>query len=242
MSTSSVTPNAPGPLAMLMPYLAPPVAAAGAIVLPFRDFIAKSERQQGLQARKVTLKEGLKEGLGAMRSTGTLVGAQMLAQNGVESLLLGDAKEQTLSSKLVSSAIVGAVSSPFVAIFNGKSINMLPMESLRKFSLKQGLAITLQETAFVGGLSVADLLASKLKEKGVDNKGAEYAVASTAGALGSLIGHPANTAVTRWQKGLTFSLRQSYWGALYKARAVGFFAVLYKFGKETLYSMVQKTN
>lgn len=226
----------------LAPYIVPPIAAGGAIVLPFRDFIAKSALQKGQAVPKMTVLEGLKAGLGTAPTIGVIVGTQMVAQNIVEKFLTGDSKEESMSLKLASSAIVGTVSAPILAVFNGRTMGWETMESLRKFSAKQGLAIALQETAFVGGLSVADQLAALLKEKLGDNKAVEYTAAFTAGALGSLAGHPGNTALTRWQNGMTVSPRQLMWGALKKARGVGFFAVLYKLGKDALNSTVQKTD
>lgn len=234
MSTSPVTPTEKGPWATLKPYLVPPVAAAGAIVLPFRDFIIKSALQKGEQAPKVSLKQGLKAGLGTAPTVGAIVGTQMVVQSMVEKALAGDSKKESLSLKLLSSAIVGIVSAPVLAVFNGKTMGWSVVESLRKFTPKQGLAIALQETAFVGGLAVADQLAAAMKEKLGDNKAVEYGAAYTAGALGSLAGQPGNTALTRWQNGMTLSLRQCMWGGLTKARGVGLFAVLYKMGKEVL--------
>lgn len=226
----------------LAPYLVPPIAAGGAIVLPFRDFIAKSALQKGQPVPKMTVQKGLKAGLGAAPTIGVIVGAQMVAQNIVEKFLAGDSKEESMSLKLASSAIVGTVSAPILAVFNGRTMGWKTMESLRKFSAKQALAIALQETAFVGGLSAADQLAALMKEKLGDNKAVEYTAAFTAGALGSLAGHPGNTALTRWQSGMTITPRQWMWGSLRKARAVGVFAVIYKLGKETLNSTVKKSD
>jgi hypothetical protein len=41
-----------------------------------------------------------------------------------------------------------------------------------------------------------------LKRKFGDHKAIDYGAAFLAGGLGSLAGHPANTALTRWQSGL----------------------------------------
>ena len=239
MSTSPVTQKEQGPWATLKPYLVPPVAAAGAIVLPFRDFIIKSALQKGEPAPNVSFRQGIKAGLGAAPTVGMIVGAQMVLQNMVETALAGESKKESLSLKFLSSAIVGIGSAPILAVFNGKTMEWSMIESLRKFSAKQGLAIALQETAFVGGLAAADQLAGAMKEKLGDNKAVEYGAAGIAGAFGSAAGHAGNTALTRWQSGMSFSLRQSMWGSLTKARGVGFFAVLYKLGKETLNSTVK---
>jgi hypothetical protein len=73
-----------------------------------------------------------------------------------------------------------------------------------------------------------------------NNKAVEYSAAAVAGGLGSLVGHAGNTALTRWQNGMTVdSLRQLSWGSLRKARGNAVFAVVYKLGKEVLNSTVE---
>ena len=226
----------------LAPYIVPPFAASAAIVLVFRDLVAKSSQQKGQPVPHMTMLEGLRGGLKAAPTVGIIVGTQMVVQSAVEKALVGDKNKVSLVSMLASSAIVGAVSAPVLAVFNGQTMGWSVGESLRKFSVKQGLAIAVQETAFVGGLSAADRLAVAMKRKFGDNKIVEYTAAFTAGAAGSLAGHPANTALTRWQSGMAMdSFRQSMWGAARKARAIGFFSVIYKFGKETLNSTVESS-
>ncbi len=117
------------------------------------------------------------------------------------------------------------------------------INTLRTFSPKQCLIITAQETAFFGGLSAADKLASILKERFGDNKVIDYTAAGLTGGLGSLAGHPFNTAVTRSQNKLPMDgfnrsflsgCKQSIQRSLTKARAIAVFAVGYKFAKEML--------
>lgn len=226
----------------LAPYIVPPLAASTAIVPVFRDLIAKSAQQKGKPVQPITVLKGLKEGLKAAPTVGAIVGTQMVLQGVVERALTGDANKESLPSKLVSSAIVGIASAPVLAVFNGQTMGWGVLESLRKFSVKQGLAISIQETAFIGGISAADRLAAAMKRKFGDNKAVEYTAAFTAGALGSLAGHPANTALTRWQSSMRVeSFHQLMWGAARKARAIGLFSVFYKFGKETLNSTVEKS-
>jgi hypothetical protein len=102
---------------------------------------------------------------------------------------------------------------------------------MRGFSKKQGAVIAIQETAFVAGMSVSERVAQRIKAKVGESKLVDYGSAFTAGALGSLAGHPANTALTRWQGGLSVSPHQLMWGSLRKARAVGAFAVIYQWAK-----------
>lgn len=239
MSTiSSTVPSGQSPKSIWQaetPYAIPPLAASVAILPAYGDLIAKSAQQKGEPVPSMTLKAVMKEGVKAVPTVGTLVGAQMIIQSFVERKLVGESKAPTLSVKFLSSAIVGTVSSPFVAIFNGQNMGWTARQSLGKFSPRQAAAITIQETAFVGGLSVADKLSEVMRAKFGDNKAVDYTAAFIAGAAGSLAGHPANTALTRWQSGMQVEgLSQLMWGSARKARAIGIFSVFYKLGKEVL--------
>lgn len=215
-------------------YALPPAAAAVAIPFAFKDLMDKSAEQRG-ELPKTTFSAGFKSGMKASPTVGMLISFQDMLQGGVEKKLLGEDAQPTLPTKLASSALVGIVSSPVVAVFNGQTLKGGGVvDSLRKFSLRQGLAISFQEAAFVAGLSAAGLVAAPMKERFGDTKAVEYAAAFTSGAFGSLAGHPANTALTRWQSGQSVeSARQLMWGSMRKARAIGLFSVLYKMGKET---------
>jgi hypothetical protein len=235
---------------LALPYLTPPLAASIAIVPTFSDMIAKSAMQKGQPAPLMSFNffiQGLKGGAGAAPTVGGIVGTQMILQNRVEKtlfktfpdLFLENSNTGKIGLTLSSSAIVGAISSPFLAIYNGKT--MLPpwsvKESLTKFSVKQAGAITLQETGFVAGLATADLLSIPLKQQFGDSKSVEYLAAAVAGAVGSLIGHPGNTALTRWQNDMAVDhLRQLSYGSLRKARGNALFAIVYKLSKEVLNS------
>jgi hypothetical protein len=235
---SSVIQDGPSPKgcwSLLAPYAAQPVAASFAIVPAFRDLVRKSAEQRGEPVPKLTAAEWLKGGFKMAPTVGATVGSQMLLQMFLEKVIAGESNKDELTSKFASSAVVGILSSPFLAVINGQSMGWSVMKSLRLFSVRQGLAISVQETAFVGGLSAADHLSGLMKEKFGDNKGIVYFAAFTSGALGSLAGHPANTALTRWQSDMPVeNMRQLMWGASKKARAIGTFAVFYKFGKESL--------
>jgi hypothetical protein len=237
----------------LAPYLVPPVAASVAIVPAFYDMVAKSAMQKGLPAPSMTLQtllQGIKGGVGTAPTVGAMVGAQMVFQGRVEQafvktfpkLFAEDSNKAKASLTLASSAVVGGLSSPFLAVYNGKT--MMPAwsvrESLSKFSLKQAGSITLQETGFVAGLAAADLVSVPMRQMFGDNKAVEYSAAALAGILGSLAGHAGNTALTRWQNGMTVdSFKQLSWGSLRKARGNAVFAVVYKLVKEVLNSTVE---
>lgn len=244
-SSSAAPERSQSTWAAYMPYFTSPAAGVGAIVLPFKFFMDKTALQKrehkGELISRVSWREGIKEGVKTGPTIGAIIGAQMVAQNILEQALTKDSKPESLSSKFLSSALVGALSAPLLAIFNGRTMKWGPLESLRKFSPKQGLAIAFQETAFVSGLSVADHLGKEMKEKFGDNKAVEYGAAALAGGLGSAAGHPGNTALTRWQRGMPLSFRHIWWGGFARARGGALFSLLYKLGKDTLNSSV-KTN
>lgn len=226
----------------ILPYMVPPTAASLAIIPVFRHLIVKSAQQKGEPIPKITYLEGIKAGIKAAPTVGIIVGAQMILQSAVEKAIVGDGNKANLPSMLASSAIVGIASAPALAVFNGHTMGWTIVKSLRMFSAKQGLAIAGQETAFVCGLTAADMLSVAMKKRFGDNKAVEYSAAYLAGALGSLAGHPGNTALTRWQSSMTLnSFRQSMWGAARKAHAIGSFSVFYKLGKETLNLVIENS-
>jgi hypothetical protein len=218
----------------LRPYLAPPIAAGLAIVPVFHELTKKSLEQQGLPISSLSYRASLKNGFKAAPTVGIIVATQMSLASCLERELSTRWGSKSPVITVLSSFFVGAGSAPILAIFNGQTMGWTIRDSLRRFSIRQGAAITLQETAFVAGLSLADKLTIVMKKRFGDSRGIDYTAAFVAGYLGSLAGHPANTALTRWQSGLTINMKQSLWGSLRKARAIGAFAILYKFGKEAL--------
>lgn len=213
-------------------YLVPPCAAAVAIVPPFFDMIAKSAQQKGEPIPNISIRQRVRLGLAASPTIGGIVGGQMVLQNIVEKVIASDT---SFSSSLGSSAVVGAVSAPALAIFNGQTMGLNVKEALQRFSGRQGLAITVRETAFVASLSITDPLTKVMREHFGEAKIVDLTTAFAAGATGSLIGHPADTALTRWQSGLPIDHpKQLMLGAVRKARGIGVFSVLYKMGRELL--------
>lgn len=213
-------------------YVVLPLSASIAIIPSFRDMIAKSSLQKGEPIPSISLLNGLKEGMKAAPIVGVIVGSQMFLQNKIENAFAKN-REKNLPTMMASAATVGIISSPILAIFNGMTAGLSLQESCKKFSPKQGVAIAIQESAFVAGLSAADPLGVKMKQQFGDNKVVEYIAAFISGAMGSLAGHPANTALTRWQSNMQVDgLHQLMWGSIRKARAIGMFSIFYKFGKE----------
>lgn len=217
------------------PYVIPPIAASGAIIPAFKHMIYKSALQKGQPIVPISYMKGISEGCKAAPTVGAIVGSQMIIQNYVEKVIVGDKRKASLTDTFVSSGIVGIISSPILAIFNGQTMGLTLRESIRKFTLRQGVTIAGQETCFILGICASDRISTIMKSQFGDNKTVDYSGAYISGALGSIAGHPFNTALTRWQSGLTIdNPRQLMWGAARKAHAVGIFAVCYKLAKEKM--------
>jgi hypothetical protein len=213
------------------------LAAAVAITPVYNFFANKSALQLGEKLPQLTLMEKVKGGVKLAPSVGVVVGSQMGLQKIVENALNDGQEEKTLANSLKSAAIVGTLTSPAVATFNGK-IRKMPLAKIGQ-SLKSPAmigAVALQETAFVGGISAADKVIVELKKQLGDNPLVNCMGAFTSGSLGSLAGHPANTAITRWQEGKEVCLnpKQLMRGASHKAIGTGIFAVIYTLAKNAL--------
>jgi hypothetical protein len=210
-------------------FFVPPLAAAISIIPVFKMMIEKSDLQRGQFSEKITFQEALKKGFKASPTVGVIVGTQMIAQKALQQTLFTDYKKSEIMPSLISSAIVGVVSTPVLAIFNGQTMGLSPWKSLKRLSIRQSAAISLQEAAFVAGISAAEMVSLTMKEKIIDSPVTEYSASFVSGALGSLAGHPANTALTRWQCGMKINnISELMLGSLKKAKAIGLFSVFYK--------------
>lgn len=249
-SSTSSDPPSRGVWPSLAPYVGPPCAASLAIIPVFYGLMVKSAQQQGLPAPSITsrnLLQGVKGGIGAAPTVGAMVGAQMVLQDLVQNTLaktfpnffIKGLDQAELSLTFTSSVLVAGLSSPLVAVYNGKT--MTPpwsfRKSLSKFSPKQAGAILLQETGFIAGLAAAGPVSVRMKQWLGDNEAVAYLAASTTAALGSLAGHPGNTALTRWQNGMTVDkIGQLYRGAVSRMGVSIGFGIVYRFITKTLNS------
>jgi hypothetical protein len=212
--------------------------ASTAIVLPFRDLIAKSYQQTGQPVPKITFLKGVKEGVKAAPTIGFIVGGQLWLSKWIDQQwknkgFVNDPTKFNYLKTFGTPAVVGLVTSPLLAIFNGYTNGLTAKDALLQLKGRAGLmlcgTIALQETAFVAGIK------AKEQMKGfVENPFAVYGATFAAGAIGSLTGHPFNTALTRWQKNMSVSRHQLYLGAVRKTRAVGWFALIMKCQEDAL--------
>jgi hypothetical protein len=145
----------------------------------------------------------------------------------------------------VSSILVGAVSAPALAVFNGlasaKLTGQAPLEaaadSLKSLRAdpKQPCALVARETSFLFALRVSEPVTNKMKRTFGENRVVEYGSSFATGAIGSLVGHPADTAFTLWQNGMKVEkLTHLMRGAPVKAVTVGLFSIGYKTAKEAI--------
>ena len=246
MSISSQNEPSEGWWSSVRPSIEKPVAAASAIVYPFRDFMKKSEQQLGKPNPQISVREGLLEGVKAAPIIGMTIGMQIVSQGFVEKrvkwILPDQEEKENVSAMLLSSAIVGFVSSPFLAVFNGLSMKRGIVESLKKFSIAQAFAITARETAFLFSLRIIDPITEVMKQVFGDNKAVEYSSAFISGGVGSVVGHSFDTALTRMQKDLLlqFSAQQLMRGSVAKAAGTAKFALLYTIAKELLCTKLEE--
>ena len=218
----------------IAPYVAPPVSAAAAIVPIFYGFLVKSAQQAGESIPRLTIfaaksaqqagnpipsmtvKELLIRGCKAAPTVGALVGTQMITQGLIEKYLMkpsanGEKSPPGFTTMLTSSIIVGIASTPAAAVFNGQTMKQTAVQSLRALSVKQTSAIVARETSFLFSMRVTGPVSDAMKDHFGKKKSVEYASAFVSGAIGSVIGHPADTALTLWQKGEECrNLRPSY--------------------------------
>lgn len=242
----------------LAPYVAPPGAAASAVVFVFYGFAAKTAQQGGspmprliLFAAKnaqqavnpiphMTVKEAFVGGCKAAPAIGALVGTQMIAQGLIEKHLLKPTENKeksppSLTTMLTSSVIVGVASTPAAAVFNGQTMELTAIQSLRGLSVKQTGAIVTREICFLFSMRVSGPVSKAMENHFGENKAVEYASAFFSGATGSVIGHPADTALTLWQKGMKVeTFPQAMRGAPVRAVTIGTFSMCYKTIKELI--------
>ena len=221
-------------------FFIPPVAAGAAIVPAYYGFAVKTAQQLGQPIPKMNPLEVLKGGVKMSPTVAGLVGLQMILQGSVEQKIqsfVGHSPGQpaTLFETAASSSVIGTLLSPLTAIFNGQGAKQSPIQSLRNMTLKQCGAISLQETAFIMGFAASPHINSFAKEHFGQGDAVQYGSSFVSGAIGSLAGHASNTALTRWQNGLTVDrATQLARGAPVKAVATGVFAACYHFFKNLL--------
>ncbi len=236
------------------PYVIPPVAASVAIIPCFYGAIVKTAQQaeepvprialRKLNAKipHITLRELTKRSFKASPTVGCVIGTQVVVQGLVEKVLKKspsdeDSNLNNFSHMLISSVIVGAASIPGIAAYNGQTMGRHVIDSLKMLSRWEAMAILTRQVSLVFSLRITEPLNIHMKELTGD-KMTLYGSATISGMIGSIIGHPADTALTRWQKNLKIkNLRQLMNGAVSRTIAGGAFAACYIFVRKQLESI-----
>ncbi|GAB4227953.1 MAG: hypothetical protein Tsb0021_05030 [Chlamydiales bacterium] len=210
-------------------HVSPPLAASIAIIPTFYGFALKSARQLGDTSFHLTYRQSIKEGVKAAPINGIIVGTQLIAQNFLE----GQFEKDNHASIVISSLIVGGVSAPAYAIFNGQTMGKTARESLKNFSKYQALSIMFRETCFLFSLRISGPLNQKFKESYGENKVIKVATIFFTGSFGGIMTHPLDTYLTCLQKNVKVeNVSHSLRGIIPRSFTVGSFAVCYNLLKE----------
>jgi hypothetical protein len=246
-ATSSTAPPSTGVWQTVAPYATPPAAAGLAIIPAFKFFIEKSAAQLD-KPERVSFRTGIKEGFKTAPTISGIVGSQMLLQAGAEwSLKKCFGKEDEEQNRtpivhiLVSALFVGSVSAPGLVIFNGRTMKQTARQALATLNPKLVAAITARETAFLFFSRMTKPISDKTKEVLGNNRMVQYTTTFFTGAISSLAIHPADTAVTRWQKDKSMPwdrtqpakcYRQWMQGGVARAKGIGTFYVGFEIASE----------
>lgn len=229
-----------GTWSYVAPYVVLPVAASLAIIPVFRGMVGKSFEQKGQPVPPMTWLEGVKGGVKAAPTVGAIVGTQMVFKNMLDKAWKKDSGTTSIVYTVFSSAVVGAISAPGYAVYNGQTMGWKMRETLQRFSMHQAAAITARETMFVFGLTAGDNLAASMRNRFGNRKLIDYTAAFVTGAAASVVGHSFDTQLTLSQSNLPLKgYGQLLWGGPRKAWATGWFSVFYKFTKDMLNSSVE---
>jgi len=194
-------------------YVGPPIAAGISFFPLYYLFNRKSCQQLGDQMPKMTIKGAVKGGCALAPSAGLMVGSQMACQpfvdKGVNYVLGEKPKESSdIGRMLISSAVTGVISSPFVAGFNGQTIESKEkLSEFQKFRLsvkatnrQQVAAIVAQETIFMASVRGGKLVSNYVKATIGDNWVIKYTSIFLTGVVGAVLNHSANTFFTLSQR------------------------------------------
>ena len=218
-----------------VPYVSPPVAAGISIVGAYPGFAKKTALQLERPVPKVNVAL-FKSAIKAAPSLGAAVGAQMIGQKVVEDLVKsGDAQANT-TEMVTSSALVGGLSAYPLSVFNAQTAGKSLRESVQPPKMRVLGAITGREINFLTSVRLSEPVSKQMREKYGDNIFVDQVSKFGTGVLGSLAGHPGDTAATCWQNNVSINggLRQLARGSATRAIASGGFSVGYNLVKDGL--------
>lgn len=201
-----------------------PIFAAGIAIIPaYPLFKAKTALQLCQTLPVETIKQALASSIKPAKQIGGIVGLQVAAQHGFEQIVFKKRPDGFIKM-LQCSMFVSLISAPSLAVFNGLTMGQSPMQSIKLLTVGQTSAIILRETLTLFALRISRPLADKSKEKWGNNKVVEYGCIFSTGFFGSVLSHPADTLLTRWQKNMRVQkLEQLMSGWKTRGIAVGLF-------------------
>lgn len=205
------------------------LAASLAMIPVFYGYVVKSDRQLGRAVSKVTYKQGLYGGLKAAPLMGSVAAADLLMQDLLERKRGIKEKDAKWHHMLMTSMAISVCALPFNAIFNGYTIQRTAFQSLSMLSWKQGGALTCRDALYLFSLRLTAPISEALSDRWGEHPLINYGASFCAGAIGGALSHPADSALTIWQKGLNVkSLPQTLRGTQVKMLAAGSFALGYR--------------
>lgn len=163
---------------------------------------------------------------------GLAIYVQLLAEKSLEGHLSHEISPKNIG---ISSVVVGGISAPFWAIFNGQTLGWSVERSLREFSSRQGVAIIVREAIFLASLRLSTPLNDTLKVSLGDSQTLFLSSCFISAMAGSFLSHPADTVFTLSQKKHKIRASQLMKGSQITALAIGVFAVL----NEAVLSLLQ---
>lgn len=219
-----------------------PVISAGAAIVPaYFGLVAKSALQLGNPIPVMSHATKLKEGIKAVPITAAVVGSQMALQSVIAQAFSKKSESHSFVSTFLSAALVAGLSAPLLTMFNGKTMGLSFTQSLKATNVRQIAAIIARETSFIFSLKLSGPMTDYMKSKNLTEKPYEIMASFISGAVGSALGHPADTALTMWQKGMKIdSYTKLNRGLATKSVAVGLFSVVYNLTESSLKYAHQK--
>lgn len=209
-----------------------PFTAGMAIAPSYKDLVKKSFEQMEKTMPRMTCLGGLKEGLvKGMPLVTVTVGLQLVANDWVKSQLMKWQKDQqekpNLSTSFFSAMAVGGVVAYPLTVLNSLTSGESWKKSLKFPSGKVFGAMVGRETSFLLSEAIAEFVNKPIKMVGGDNLVTKYTSTFVGGVIGSIVGHGADTAVTRWRKGQDVIFKHLTLGMRARAMGIGKFYVFY---------------
>lgn len=200
--------------------------AAGIAMVPvFPALMLKSAQQQQIRMHS-NMREIVQQSLMGAPYVAAAVGIQLYTQRQCQDFLVEhyQLEKKHPMTTLLSCMAVGIASCPLLAIMNGLTTKTPPLESLHGLRPWPVVAIIGRETTFVLSLKVNGMVGPLVKDRLGDSELADRVTAFLSGAVMSALNHPADTALTRWQKNLSMRDPRVWMrGSLVRSIAIGVF-------------------